>query len=288
MTTKLTAFGQTDIGLVRTHNEDAFVIADLVSGHLGCSVGRLEIGARGVLLAVSDGMGGHLAGEVASALVLESLERELAKQDGVEDLDVLMEQATSRANRDVWEAAKQPGRTGMGATLTAVFIRHKMAHVATVGDSRVYLLRNGAITQVSRDQSYVQFLIDRGALTPDAAKTFEARSVVLQAMGVAPDVKVALGRLELRQRDCLLLCSDGLSNKVEEHELRELVLTSTKLQEAAGKMIELANARGGEDNITVLLAGVSGDLLPVAPGEPLSETWRVLQEFDVAPEGPHG
>jgi protein phosphatase len=284
MPTKLTAFGQTDKGLVRPANEDAFIIADLAGGDLGTSVSRFEIGKRGVLLAVSDGMGGHQAGEVASALVLQSLERSMAAQTVGEEPDALMQKATERANHDVWDAAHVPGREHMGATLTAVFIRDTCAHVATVGDSRAYLVRNGTIKQVTHDQSYVQFLLDTGMMTPQEAKHSAVRNVILQAMGIKPSVKVALGRLELRQRDCFLLCSDGLSGKVEEDELRDLVLTSTKLSEAAARMVELANKRGGEDNITVIVAGVSGDLLPIVPGERISHTWRVLQEFEAAPQ----
>jgi serine/threonine protein phosphatase PrpC len=282
MPTRVTACGQTDTGIVRSHNEDAFLIADLAGGDLGAAISRFEVGNRGVLLAVSDGMGGHQAGEVASALVLESLERSMAGQAVSEPPDALMEKATARANRDVWEAAHHPGREHMGATLEAVFIRDTVAHIATVGDSRAYLVRNGIIQQVSHDQSYVQFLLDTGAMTPAEAKRSEHRNVILQAMGLKPDVKVALGRLELRQRDCFLVCSDGLSNKVTDEELRDLVLTSSKVAEAAAKMIALANQRGGEDNITVIVAGVSGDLLPLVAGERISRTWQVLKEFDVA------
>lgn len=280
MPSKVTAFGQTDTGLVRAHNEDAFLIADLIGGDLGASVGRFEVGKRGILLAVSDGMGGHKAGEVASALVLQSLERSMAADEVRAAPDSLMEKAATQANKAVWDAAHHPGREEMGATLTAIFIHDKTAYVANVGDSRAYLLRNGVLKQISHDQSYVQLLLDAGAITPEEAKQSQVRNVILQAMGLKPDVKVALGRLELRQRDCFLLCSDGLSNKVEDDELRELVLTSSTVQEAAGRMVELAKKRGGEDNITVIVAGVGGDLQPLVPGEAIATTWRVLQEFD--------
>ncbi len=278
--TRLTAFGQTDKGLVRAANEDAFVIADLVGGDLGNSVGRFEVGERGVLLAVSDGMGGHQAGEIASALVLESLERSMAAQGANEPPDALMARATSQANRTVWEAARYPGREKMGATLTALFIRNKTAHIATVGDSRAYLLRNGVISQMSHDQSQVQLLVDRGVLTPEEAKHSMMRNIILQAMGLKPDVKIGLGRLELRQRDCFLLCSDGLSNKVEDDELRRVVLTSSSVQNAASALVALANQRGGEDNVTVIVAGVSGDLPAIQADEPLSGSWSVLRQFD--------
>ena len=282
MAIHLTVYGQTDVGLVRATNEDAFVIADLTGGSLFVDpkVTRFEVGKRGVLLAVSDGMGGHQAGEVASALVVESLLRSMAEGCDAGSCDELMEKAAAQANREVWEASHVAGREHMGATLTAVFVHDKTAHIAEVGDSRAYLVRAGHVRQVTRDQSYVQFLLDSGGLTPEQAKRSELRNVILQAMGLKPDVKVALGRLELRQHDCFVLCSDGLTNKVKDDELREVILTSPRLDAACVRLIDLAKSRGGEDNITVILAGVGGDLPPLVAGERISETLVVLQEYD--------
>jgi serine/threonine protein phosphatase PrpC len=204
----------------------------------------------------------------------------------VEEVDALMEQATKRANRVVWEAAACPGREQMGATLTAVFIHGRTAHIAEVGDSRAYLLRGGVIEQVTRDQSYVQLLVDKGTLTEEEAKKSSFGNVILQAMGLEPDVKVALGRLDLRLRDCFILCSDGLSNKVAAEELRSIVLASRRLDGACARMVDLAKERGGEDNITAIVAGVSGDLPPLVAGETIADTLAILQEFDApAPAG---
>jgi serine/threonine protein phosphatase PrpC len=284
MAVNLTAYGRTDIGLVRPANEDAFVVADLTGGSVlqQQRISRFEVGRRGVLLAVSDGLGGHQAGEVASALVVESLRRSMARHErsSPDQCDALLEQATKRANRDVWEAARCPGRERMGATLTAVFIHGATAHIAEVGDSRAYLLRAGAIEQVTRDQSFVQLLVDKGALSRDEAGRSGFGNVILQALGLAPDVTVALGRLDLRQRDCFVLCSDGLSNKVRPEELRALVLGARRLDAACWNMIELAKKRGGEDNITAIVAGVSGDLPPLVAGESIADTLQVLKEFD--------
>jgi serine/threonine protein phosphatase PrpC len=287
MAVNLTVFGQTDVGLVRPLNEDAFVVADITGGSVlqEQRIARFEVGERGVLLAVSDGLGGHAAGEVASALVIESMRRSMAqrKQSGDEQPDALMKKATERANREVWEAARVPGREKMAATLTAVFIRGATAHIAEVGDSRAYLLRSGVIEQVTRDQSYVQLLVDMGELTSNEAFRSPFKNVVLQAMGSAPDVTVGLGRLDLRQRDCFILCSDGLSNKVRPEEIRACVLGLRRLDAACMHMVALAKKRGGEDNITVIVAGVSGDLPPLVAGERISDTLEVLQEFDPAP-----
>ena len=281
MSVNLTVYGQTDIGLVRTNNEDTFVIADLSGGTLiqGQPIARFEIGDRGVLLAVSDGMGGAKAGEVASALVVESLQRSMASSPDGAAGDALIAKAVESANRDVWEASHLPGREKMGATLTALFVRGTAAYIAEVGDSRAYLLRGGKLLQVTRDQSYVQLLIDTGAITPDQALNNPFRNVILQSMGQKPDVTVALGKLDLRQRDCFLICSDGLSNKVSPDEMRQVILTAPRLDAACATLIDLAKKHGGEDNITVIIGGVSGDLPPLVPGEGIEETLEVLREF---------
>lgn len=282
MPASLTVYGNTDTGLVRSSNEDAFVIADLTGGTLiqEGKIVRFEIGKRGVLLAVSDGMGGHQAGEVASALVLESLRRSMAKGDAKTNYDELIEQATEKANRAVWDAASEPGQEKMGATLTALFIHDQHVHIAAVGDSRAYLIRGGEIRQVTRDQSYVQFMLDVGLLTREEAKDSPLRNVILQAMGQKPDVQVALGRLELRYHDAFIICSDGLSNKVTDAELGAAILSAPRLDVACTRLIELAKTRGGEDNITAIVGGVGGDLPQQIPGERISQTLQVLQEFD--------
>jgi serine/threonine protein phosphatase PrpC len=280
----LTVCGQTDIGLVRKTNEDAFVIADLTGGGLlqEQRIVRFEVGQRGVLLAVSDGMGGHQAGEVASALVVESLRRSMTDPDH-DPMDRLLEKAALQANREVWEAAHYPGRENMGATLTAVFIHNRTAYIAEVGDSRAYLVRNGQLEQVTRDQSYVQLLVDAGALSAEQAPHSQFAGVILQAMGLDQNVQVALGRLELRQRDCFVLCSDGLSGPIQADEIRDVVLTSRGLDQVCGRLVALAKSRGGDDNITVIAAGVSGDLPPLVAGESISDTLSVVREFAPPP-----
>jgi serine/threonine protein phosphatase PrpC len=281
MTVNVTVYAQTDIGLVRKSNEDAFSIADLTAGSLigEQRMARFEVGERGVLLAVSDGMGGHKAGEVASALVVESLQRSMASNAGRESSEAALENAALQANRDVWQAARYPGREHMGATLTALFVHDKTAYIAEVGDSRAYLLRGGEITQVTHDQSYVQLLVDSGAMSPSEAKDSPLSNVVLQAMGLNPEVSVALGKLDLRQRDCLVLCSDGLSNKLSADDLRQVILASPRLDTACATLVDEAKRRGGDDNITAIVAGVDGDLPPIASGESIAETFFVLREF---------
>ncbi len=288
MNVHLSVSGRTDIGHVRAKNEDAFVVADLTGGSLlegQPLVARFDVGERGVLLAVSDGMGGHHAGEVASALVIESLSRSMATAALGVPRDVMMENAVQKAHRAVWQAANVDGREGMGATLTAVFIHGSVAYVAEVGDSRAYLVRGGEITQLTHDQSLLQQLLDAGVIAAEDAGKSPLRNVLTQAMGHQKDIKVALGKLELRHRDCLVLCSDGLYGAVSDDEIRSTVLTAKSLDAACARLVELANERGGRDNITVVVGGVGGTgLPPCSATERVEETFVVLDSF--APKPP--
>ena len=185
-----------------------------------------------------------------------------------------------RANRDVFQAAADPSHKGMGATLTAVCVHGEHAHVAAVGDSRAYLLRGGTIRQMTKDQSFVQYLVELGALKPEAAESSAIKNVVLQAMGQKADVAVALGRLELRRGDRLLLCSDGLSNKLSAEDMREVVERAPSLPAACWELVEIANGRGGDDNITVVLAEVTGEAIMMADEQAsLTRTFQVLAEY---------
>ncbi len=265
----LEVYGRTDVGRVRDHNEDAFVVADLMAPdaiHATPQPLELEVGARGVLLAVSDGMGGAQAGEVASALALHALRRGMSKVDTT-NAEAALTAGVERANRKVWDAAAASDRKGMGATLTVVFIHGKRAYVAEVGDSRAYVLRGKNLIQLTRDQSCVQLLVDAGTLTREQAETFQYKNLILQAIGTKPEVVVALNRFTLRRGDKLLLCSDGLTGKIKDEELRDALVSSANLDATCTQLVELANARGGEDNITVILAELGGDGLPASEGE---------------------
>ena len=264
--TFVTVFAQTDVGKVRPNNEDAFVVSDLTGSapiHAMTSSVRFEVKDRGILLAVSDGMGGAQAGEVASALVLHALRMGMSTVNA-SSAEEALRASVEGANQQVWNTARATGREGMGATLTAVLLCAGCACIAEIGDSRAYLLRGQRLVQLTRDQSYVQALLDSGALTRQQADTFEYRNVILQAMGLKPGVVVALNRLALRRHDRYLLCSDGLSGKVEDDEIQAVVLAASTLESACAKLIEMALERGGEDNVTVVVAQVEGEGLPPA------------------------
>jgi serine/threonine protein phosphatase PrpC len=259
--------------LVRSNNEDAYLLGPLVGGRRaeGKSLDRHVARSQGLTLAVSDGMGGAKAGEVASAIVVRAL-RKLSEGAPVDEREVdgWLGRAVERAGTQVWEAGRRSDRAGMGATLTALVVRDGHAHVAQVGDSRAYLLRAGKLYQITRDQSYVQVLLDAGVLTPSEARTFPLRNVILQTMGQGPGVVAALDRVALCQNDLFLLCSDGLTGDVSDDEIRKVLVSSPSVDWAAARLVDLANERGGEDNTTVVLASVSGASLPEPEAAPRS------------------
>lgn len=277
----------TDVGRARFSNEDAFAVNDLASGKQIDATGAdqsIDVQERGVLLALSDGMGGHQAGEVASALVLESLQEAL--QAGAKGaIHEQLEEAVHRANASVLTAARDREHHGMGATLTAVFVRGGEAYIAEVGDSRAYLLRRGRLRQITRDQSLVQLLVDHGVMSPEEARKAPGKNVILQAMGLAADVRVAIGRIELRQGDRFLLCSDGVTNAVTDEELRE-VMTGSTPRVACETMIALANDRGGDDNETAIVADLTGEgLEPPDEFETITSTYAQLQAYEATVGG---
>jgi serine/threonine protein phosphatase PrpC len=286
---RLTVAARSDVGRVRTNNEDAFNITDLATGTSLTAergAGAIDVRDKGVLLALSDGMGGHQAGEVASALVLESL-RAAMQAGAANSIEVKIEAAVRRANADVARAARTDNKSGMGATLTAVFIGGVDAYVAEVGDSRAYLLRSGRLRQITRDQSLVQMMVDKGLLSKEDAKISPHKNVILQAMGLADDVRVAIARLHLRRGDRLLLCSDGLSNMLSDDELRE-ILGGADATTACERLIDRGNELGGEDNITAIVAEIDGEGL-AAPraAESVTATFQVIQDFaDLRGESP--
>lgn len=253
----ISAVARTDVGRRRANNEDAFLMADLGqnSGDLPENTALHPVSKDGLLLAVADGMGGAAAGEIASRRAVSSLREELNTLPNQGSCRMRLIRAAELANQRVWNAAQQqPEYRGMGTTLTAAFIRNDHVCIAQVGDSRAYLIRHHQVIQLTRDQSLVQSLIDAGSLTAEEAKRFPQRNVLLQALGHDREVSVAMTEFSLQQGDYLLLCSDGLSNKVAEPGLLFAIENTATLEDACRLLIGWANARGGEDNITVVLA----------------------------------
>jgi protein phosphatase len=226
---------RSDLGLVRNNNEDS-----------------VYAGPR--LLAIADGMGGHAAGEVASKIVIAALEP-LDEDRRIDDLMGSLRDTVVEANHRIADAVKQSNELeGMGTTLTALRFAGSQVGLVHVGDSRAYLLRNNLLAQITHDDTYVQYLVDSGRLTPDEAKDHPRKSVILRALlgsEVEPDVSIR----EARSGDRYLLCSDGLSDVVSTETIAE-TLQIEDPQECADRLVELALRGGGPDNVTVIVADV--------------------------------
>lgn len=258
----ISAFGSTHIGKRRTSNEDNLMMADLtnVNYSIGTRLNTAHLNERGALLAVADGMGGAAAGEVASELAVMTLRSELARRSiGAIDGQKLAD-AVVKVNECIWQCSQEKQELrGMGTTLTAAVITDGSACIAQIGDSRAYLIRNGKIQQVTKDQSLVQKLVDAGVLNMEEAAIHPYRNVLSQALGGSANVKVEITEFPLQANDYLLICSDGLSNKVSDQEMLTIIKESVSINEASQRLIYEANRRGGEDNITVIIARYEGE-----------------------------
>lgn len=269
--------GRTDVGRTRDHNEDTYLVADLSTGKL-CDATEAQVchvGPRGSLFMVADGMGGAAAGELASALAAESIHRHLMATWATET-DASREKFAFRVREAVEEANKQihtyakehPDVRGMGTTVTAAGVFGTDLYLAQIGDSRAYLVRGGVATQLTKDQSLTQRLVDAGEMTEEQAEKSERKNIILQALGPDPQVRVDLTYEELRRGDVLILCSDGLSGQVKREEFAEHAGRIPDLAQLCSALIELANTRGGPDNITVVAARFEGEGLPLGVATP--------------------
>jgi protein phosphatase len=263
-------FGRTDVGQIREHNEDNFLVADLSRRSRGLleSDREQQIGEWGSVFGVCDGMGGAAAGEIASQLAVDIIYEKLIEGTAPtqhDDLAQRLVRAVEEAGVRIFnEARADRTRRGMGTTATIAALMDSRLFVAQVGDSRAYILRNGKLVQVSRDQSLVNQLIEAGQLTEEEAETFEHNNIILQALGTAETVQVDLTFVNLQRGDRLLLCSDGLSGMVRADELREALVSCPDPLEACRELTDRANRAGGHDNITVIVADFDGPGLPVS------------------------
>ena len=273
-------FARTDVGQVREHNEDNFLVADMTRRSRGLLEANraTAIGPQGAVFAVCDGMGGAAAGEIASQLAVDIIYERLV--DGLterptkrDDLARRLVRAVESAGLRIFHEAKADrSRRGMGTTVTAAALVDDVLFFAQVGDSRGYILRGDTLVQVTRDQSLVNQLIEAGQLTEEEAETFEHNNIILQALGTSDTVQVDLTYTELRKGDILLLCSDGLSGMVRFEEIRELLKSSVEPLDICKSLTERANQAGGHDNITVIVVQFDGNTLKpleATPTEPL-------------------
>ncbi len=242
--------GVSDVGRVRTNNEDSFRILSSLN-----------------LFVLSDGMGGEAHGEVASALAVETIVNYCSEakddsgatlmgsaEDHWSENTKRLQSAVREANFNIYESArKNPAQRGMGATVTAVWVNAGRLSVAHVGDSRAYLLRTGNLQQLTSDHSLVAEQVRRGIITPQQAEESEMQSVLLRALGANEDVDVDVDEVGIYSGDVLLVCSDGLTRMVTEPEIAGALQAEVDPRTAAQKLVDLANENGGLDNVTVIV-----------------------------------
>lgn len=271
---QFTACAKSDLGRTRDHNEDTFLVADLSAGTTDfLRDGIARIGPRGTLFMVADGMGGAAAGELASAMAAQTVFEHLTTQwrtaddQSGDEFIRQMKHAVELANAKIYDYAREhPESRGMGTTATVVGVLGTRLYLLQVGDSRAYLTRGQEAVQLTKDQSLMQRLIDAGELTEEQAAQSERRNIILQALGPDPKIRADVTYQDLARGDTLLLCSDGLTGQVKREEIGNLVATESDLDRLCDRLIDLANSRGGPDNITVVAARFDGPGLPEPVG----------------------
>ena len=233
----------TDIGQVREGNEDAYLVV-------------------APLYAVADGMGGHRGGEVASSLALETVQQLFERREGT------LADQVAEANRAIYDRSQSDRSvSGMGTTLTAALIDGNEVHLAHVGDSRAYLLRDGRLTQLTEDHTLVHRMVVEGEITPEEAETHPHRSILTRALGVDESVQVDEGDVQVETGDRLLLCTDGLTGMVPEEQIQEIMLGATDPQRVVDRLVKVANHAGGIDNITAVVLDFAENGGPGATGK---------------------
>lgn len=238
------SWGLTDPGCVRKQNQDSYRIEQLDRGNLLCIV--------------CDGMGGAKSGNIASALAIDVFvqEVEATRTSGMTDEQIgrMLKAGVKQANFSVYDQAMQfSDFEGMGTTLVAVYIEGNRAFVVNVGDSRAYLINNNGVGRITTDHSLVQVMIQRGELTPEEARHYPGKNLITRAIGTEPVVECDLFRLQVERGDCILLCTDGLSNLVDEQEMLFEVVHGVNRQLCCQRLLEIAKSRGAPDNVTSVL-----------------------------------
>src|ERR687895_147743 len=249
-------YAKTNVGRVRAGNEDNFLVLDLAgqgawTGSDGEAIreglSRFEVGPKGAVLVVSDGMGGALAGDVASRMAVETVREMLlgseaddpeVSDNGEKTLVDYLRHATVYANLAIHHRSQEDTRcAGMGATFTGAAIKGDLLDLVQVGDSRAYVLRGNQVRLATKDQSLVQQLVDVGQISEAEAETHMFRNVILQALGAQSELTPVTGRLRIRRGDILLLCSDGLSGKLRSEDIQNIVASNDDLEKACDELI---------------------------------------------------
>ena len=270
---KVKVCGASDMGRIRKNNEDNFVVCNLTTGEVSRTppLPALTLGSFGSLFMVADGMGGEASGEVASHIctftVPKRLHENLKSLEQVSDVNfvLLLRESIEYANQIIHQRAlDNPAHRGMGTTATAAAIFGPYLFVAQVGDSRAYLNRGNELTQLTRDQTFLNYLKEIGVEVPSDPEMDNRKSILTQAVGSSESVNVKVTYTKVRQGDSLLLCCDGLYNMVPATDILATVTGTEPLANRCKSLIDKANAKGGSDNITVVMAEFSGPGLPPA------------------------
>ncbi|MBN2724048.1 MAG: serine/threonine-protein phosphatase [Deltaproteobacteria bacterium] len=260
-------FGRTDVGTVRDHNEDNFLVANLSTGEksLKPDIRNHVLGSMGSLFLVCDGMGGAAAGEIASSLAVEAIYKNMISyhdSPNRSNLAANLVDSIRHANDVILQSARENReRTGMGTTCTAASLIDDILVLAQVGDSRGYIIRKDRMYQVTKDQTLLNKLLEIGQLTPETAGQFEHNHVILQALGVKEKVDPVVSAVELAEDDCLLLCSDGLVDALTPEEILSTVLSSesTDPLTICKNLTDTACKAGANDNVTVIFVRFTGN-----------------------------
>ena len=265
---------KSDVGRVREGNEDSFLVQD-------------------PLFAIADGMGGHVAGDVASQTAIETITQNAATDTPAEPS--ALEELIKKANVAIWQKAQdEPALHGMGTTCTLILVDGSRIHIGHVGDSRAYLLRDGELSQLTEDHTLVGRMVKEGRLQPEEAERHPQRNIITRTLGVDPEVQVDTMSLEMTEGDRVLICSDGLNSMLDGSAIQDALANETDPQVAADRLVDEANAAGGEDNVTVVIIDFeAGESTSGAPLEaeiddatPMPEPSP--QRVDTLPEEPKG
>jgi len=240
----ITVCSKTDIGRKRSINQDCVY---------SCAV---PVGSLKNLFIVADGMGGHKAGDYASAYAVNAIEREVDDDQSTEPVKILRN-AIECANMEIFEKAKEEDFAGMGTTVVAATITDSTLYIANVGDSRLYILNDG-IRQVTRDHSLVEEMIRVGEIKREDSRFHPDKNIITRAVGVEPTVMVDFFEEELSEGDLILMCSDGLSNMISDEDILKIVKRNKNVDDMAEELVAVANHNGGKDNIGVVLVRFEG------------------------------
>lgn len=234
-------FSMTHIGRRRETNQDYMFTSELPVGNLPN------------LFLVADGMGGHAAGDYASRFTVDKIVEYIRQSDQREPVKLIKEAVKEANHLLLAEAELSPERKGMGTTIVAAVVEKNCLYTANIGDSRLYVINQEEITQITRDHSLVEEMVRMGEMDKSEAREHPDKNIITRAVGVQPEVSVDFFETRLRENDTILLCSDGLTNMIEDEKIRQITLSQRDIVEKAEQLVETANQNGGRDNITVVL-----------------------------------